>query len=188
MSPSTLYVFDGQSNGLSPFTLSQSYPHKFRAQARPDAGLRVANIGSTTYAERTANATTRVDWWLTTAERTVWIDDGGEEELKDGMDAENILAAMLNYATARRAAGADVLVALTTPPSNYWSAPQDAVRLEVNDDLLNNPEAFGYDYTVDIGSIPELQDPDDTDIYFDGVHYTDAATTIVAQALADAGL
>ena len=190
VSPSSLYVFDGQSNVLYP-TIAQSYPTKFRADAHPTNDLRHAAIGGTTYAEREVTAPDRVDWWMDTAADVVLVDDGMEEELRDGQDATFILNAISAYTTARRAARPDItIVGLTTPPATtaWWTAGQDTVRQTVNAAILANPATYGYDQVVDVAGIPELADPSNTTYFSDGIHFTDAATTLVAAELVEAGI
>lgn len=185
-------MFDGQSLGLTPFTSSQAYPAKFMAAAHPELPYHVVNRAGTTYAQRTTDVAGRVDYqFATTPGRIVVIDDGGTYDIdtaNGNLSAANVLAAKLAYTTARRAAGADYIVGLTIPPATILTAAEETTRQSVNSSLKASPVTYGYDKIVDVASIPQLTNAADTNYYYDGVHWTDAATTLVAQALVDAGI
>ena len=183
-------MFDGQSLGITPFTTAQAYPAKFMA-THPDSQHVVANIPSTTYAQRETSARGRVDHLFSRSLHCVLVDDGGSYDISTAhgnMNAAQALAAKAAYTEARRAAGADYIVGLTISPAVILTDTEETARQAVNAALLADPEAYGYDEIVDVASIPELQDTGNLTYYFDGTHWTDTATTLVAQSLIDAGI
>jgi hypothetical protein len=174
----------------------QSYPLQFMALAHPTLPYNVGNIGATSYATRELTAGSRIDTWLRANPNNVLVDDGGGNEYgvidNPPMSWEQVRDIKLAYCEARRAAGAAKIVGLTHTPgiddpgSEFWfSATELAEILEGNANLVANPEAWGYDQVVDIASIPELQDPAQGAYYYDGVHFTQDASALVAQKLAD---
>lgn len=156
--------------------------------AHPTLPRRVANVGGTTYPERDDSVTTRVDWWMQAYDNVVLIDDGGTYDVRDDLTTAQVLARKTAYTAARRAAGANVIVALTNPPATLFDGSDEIVRQEVNAALLEDPEAYGYDFAVDSGGAPELQNTADTTYYFDGIHFTDAGAAAYAQPLIDSGI
>lgn len=183
-------MFDGQSLGYTPFVLGQSYPYKFMA-TKADVRFAVANLPGTTYAERLPSIVGRVDNLFASGETAVLIDDGGTHDIEStrgNMTSAQALAAKAAYTAARRAAGADYIVGLTIPPSTTLTAGEETNRLAVNAALVADPAAYGYDEIVDVAAITQLQNANDAAYYYDGTHWTDAATTLVAQALVDAGI
>ena len=184
-------MFDGQSLGYTPFIAAQAYPAKFMALAHPGVRHVVTNLPGTTYAQRDPGIKGRTDYLFDRAAQSVLIDDGGSYDIEDGfgnMTAAQILTTKSNYTAARRAAGADKIVGITIPPANILTGDEETIRQTVNVALLLNPATYGYDQIVDVGGVPALQNTADPAVYYDGVHWTNAATTIVAQTLADAGV
>lgn len=167
-----------------------AYPVVFMQAKHSSVRRRVANIGGTTYTDRAASVAGRVDYWASTYRRCVLIDDGGYEELKNGLNAAAILAQKAAYTAARRATGQyDLIVGTTvTPSTNYWSAGQEAVRVAVNAALLADPQLYGYDLVANTAGHPNLADPANTTYYFDGTHLTAAGAVAYAQALVDSGV
>lgn len=188
----TRYAFDGQSLGYSPFVTEQAYPYKFMQTARPGFKHLVANLPGTLYSERDPSLRGRLDWFLTTSPHVVLIDDGGTYDLDTGHggsgNSATVLATKTAYTAARRAAGADYIVGLTIPPTGIITAGEETARLAVNAALVANPGTYGYDEIVNLGAIPQLTDWTNTAYFYDGTHYTDAATTLVANALAATGI
>lgn len=159
--------------------------------AHPGLRHHVTNRAGTTYAQRNSDVLGRVDHLFATAPYTVLIDDGGSYDIEAGngnMNATQALAAKAAYTAARRAAGADYIVGLTIPPATILTAGEETTRLAVNAAMKANPSAYGYNQVVDIAGIPQLQNPNDTNFYFDGVHWTTAGTSIVADALVAANI
>lgn len=184
-------MFDGQSLGYTPWENEQTYPFKFMRSAHPDNRFFVCNRPGTTYATRDAYIASRVDHLFKLSKHCVLIDDGGSYEVDTANGNQNTaqtLATMAAYTAARRAAGADYIVRITIPPANIITAGEETTRQQVNAALVANPGAYGYDKVVDLRGIPELQLTNDVGWYYDGTHWTDAATTLVAKALRDAGV
>lgn len=84
------------------------------------------------------------------------------------------------YNDGRRAAGADIIAMPTIVPAGTLTGPQNTQRLAFNAALLADPAAAGADIVVDVAGIPELQDTDDTDWYYDTLHFTTEAAALVA--------
>lgn len=112
------------------------------------------------------NATTN---WL--------VMSGGTTDLDFGQTGASLLTEVEAYITARRAAGFDVVICMTMPPTTNFTAGEEAERLVYNAGLLTSSSP---DAVVDVASIPELADPSDTDYFSDGTHYTAAAAVLVA--------
>ena len=143
----------------------------------------VPAVGGTTYAERSGWAAERTDPHVDMAPCAVLISHGGESELLQGYSARALADTIQGYIAARRAAGFDVIVVPTIPPSTALTAQQDAERRTFNEGLRRGYfRTIGADVLVDVAAIPELQDPADRRYFQDGVHYTDAGATLVADA------
>src|SRR5690606_17387894 len=143
-------------------------------------------LPGTTYAQRTTNAATRVDPFVSNAARNVLIDIAGQSDLLNSLTAEQLLVAAESYAADRRAAGFDRIVVTTVPSMTDawgWDANMEEQRVAYNDLLLNST---AFDAVADIASIPELADPSDTTYFSDGLHPTPAGADLMAPVIAAA--
>jgi hypothetical protein len=176
------FVFDGQSNALSP-EWSLSFPKKLMTGRFAGRPYQVPAKGGTTYADRSGWAAERTDPHVGMAACAVLISHGGESELLQGYSARALADAIQSYIAQRRAAGFDVIVVPTIPPSTWFTAQQDAERRTFNDGMRRGYyRTVGADVLVDVDAIPELQDPNDGRYFDEGIHYTDAGSTLVADA------
>lgn len=157
------------------------------ALKHPDNRFAVCNNNGTTYAERDTSDEIRVDHQFANALTNTLFDDGGTYDIDQGASVASLKASKLAYCNQRRAGGADRIVGSTMPPTIIFDAAQEAVRVAHNAALLADPKGYGYDRIIDIAGIPELQNPNDAAYYFDGTHWTDAGTTLVAQKFAQSG-
>lgn len=177
-------MFDGQSLGNTPFFYPQTYPYKVGALL----GMKsvTCNNSGTTYAQRNVGISSRVDSVFGRSIRSVLFDDGGTYDIdtaNGALDTAATLAAMQAYTAARKAAGADKLIRLSIPPALILTAGEEATRVAVNAALKANPQQYGYDQFIDLMEVPALTNPNDASMYFDGTHWTDAATTLVANKI-----
>jgi hypothetical protein len=189
------HLFDGQSLSLVP-DWAHSWPNKVVSRRFPDrrrAGAwRIVAKGGTTYDDRAADAASRVDSFLrspTAAGVTdsVLFDDGGESDLLEGATAQQLFDRATAYHRARHQAGYLVIIGLTIPPAGAYTPAQDEQRRLYNEGLRKYCWSAGIDVLVDVAALPQLQDPHNP-TYFDqsdgyAVHYTDAATDVVADAV-----
>lgn len=187
-------MFDGQSLGLAPLTfeLGVDYPDVFMREAHPYLRKIVTNIGGTTYAERNATVADRVDRKIAMSEKPVLMDDGGYNEMRQNQTAAFILAEKAAYTAARRAAATHPLkivgLTLVKASTAWWSTVQDAQRVLVNNALKADPAAYGYDEIVDIASMPEMADPNNSTYFSDGIHWTIAGAEAVGEFVAASGV
>jgi hypothetical protein len=176
------FVFDGQSNVLAP-EWSMSFAKKLMYARFAGRPYQVPAVGGSTYAERSGWAAERTDPHVDMAPCAVLITHGGESELLHGFVARALADTIQGYISQRRATGFDVVVLPTIPPSTAFTAQQDAERRTFNDGLRRGYfRTMGADVLVDVAAIPELQDPNDRRYFQDGVHYTDAGASLVADA------
>lgn len=208
------YIFDGQSLGVGaqdPAAPANSGAHfyanygpLFMAQAHPDLPYTIANVGGTHYTagvepSRGGSVHARVDQVLAQSPNNVLIDDGGANELgvttHPAQSAEAVLAIKRQYCADRRQAGARWIIGMTSTPgidqpdTEFWFSAAELVQLErMNEMLRADPASGGYDQVVDMAGIPELQDPANTDYFYDGVHFKKAAAQKVADLLEAEGV
>lgn len=181
-------MFDGQSLLLTP-SGGDLAPHQFRDGAHPDAKLTVASVPDTTFSERIATASWRVDHVPRQYATTILVTDGGTSDFYDDLTAEEVLDDLTSYIAARRAAGFDTVHALTATPAANFTGTQESRRQAYNAALVSDPSAVGADSVIDVASIPELTDPDDGTYFADAIgHYTQAAADLIADALIEAGI
>jgi hypothetical protein len=172
-------IFDGQSNTLSP-TMMSAYPAKLMNTFL--AGIPYMNVAvpGTTYKQRTDTAPSRVDIYPQYCQQIILFAEGGVHDILEGLNADQIGARVKTYVTGRRAAGYDAVVAATIPPSTYYTPANEAVRVAWNKKLKEQAASMGIDMVVDVAAIPQLQNPADRSMYYDGVHFTDTAAQYVA--------
>jgi hypothetical protein len=177
------FVFDGQSNSLSP-TPEEAYPAKLMATRWPTRAPLAVNraVAGSSYDERIGWAPEQTDAWLVTLRQPcgVLIQEGGPADLLADESAYTVIDANRRYTAARRQAGFDVIIGATVPPSIFYTAAQDAQRRLYNELLRIHWRDIGLDHLVDVATMPELQDPTNTYWYSDGAHFTDAGSTAVA--------
>jgi hypothetical protein len=181
------FVFDGQSNSLSP-TPDQSYAAKLmqlRWPSRIDHWANLA-VGGSSFDQRNGWDPDRVDPWIARLGQpcAVLIQEGGPTDFANDLTAQQVLEANQRYTQARRAAGFDVIVGATTPPLGWITPAQDAQRRAYNDLLRRYWRQVGLDVLVDVAALPELQDVHDVQWFSDTTHFTDRASTRVAQLYA----
>lgn len=164
------------------------------AAKHPGVPYSVCNIGGTSYAFRNTTVADRVDTWLRQHKNNVLVDDGGANEYgvidNPPMTWEQVRDVKKAYTDARRAAGAEYIVGITLTPgidqidTSFWyEAPELAEMAEGNAAMLADPASFGYDQVIDVASIPQLQDPTNTTYFYDGIHYTNATTDLIANKI-----
>lgn len=90
---------------------------------------------------------------------------------------------MVTLATNARSWGFDSIIATTTLPSTFFSDPQDAERIEGNGLILADAED-AFDQVIDFANTPGLDDPEDTDFYPDGLHWSALAAQVAADTFA----
>ena len=109
----------------------------------------------------------------------------GTTDIHNGDSAATVYADHVAYAEARRVAGFTNIICLTIPPNTVnTTGPggMEEIRQAANVLLLANADG-AFDTVVDLSVSFELEDETDIDYYYDGIHWTDASTTIVAQIL-----
>lgn len=181
--PSDLIVFDGQSLGLVP-TLALSFPTKMMSTGVVHTVWYNRAISATTWLERAVDVTNRVDRLLrcvptSTASVKTLFDTAGTKNINNGQTAAQIFSEASTYWTARRTAGFTKIIACTVSPSTDFTGGELTVRTDYNQ-LLRNAVGVELDGVADLETITQLSDPTNTTYYDSGVHYTDAATTLVA--------
>lgn len=176
-------IFDGQSFNTVP-AAPNNYPSKLLALLPAgyyDEELN-AGVGSTTYADREVDVDTRVDDDISVTLPTALLDMAGQSDLwqSDGnMTAAALLAAAQSYADDRIAAGVDLYVIATVPPSNIYSGPANTQRDAYNELLRDVPAPFAA--VLDIDVIPEASNPSNGTYYSDGLHPTAALAQLFAE-------
>lgn len=188
MSPSTRYVFDGQSLLLTPVGGTPP-PQGFMAASHPTTPYSVVSVSGTTFAQRTTTAN-RVLVQTAGHESNMLINDGGTSDFLADLTSAQVMTARAAYAAAVEANGRVTRhVALTCTPASSMTAGQNTQRLAYNAALLADPAAAGADLVVDVAAIPQLADGTNASYFSDGFgHYTQAAATLVAAALSAAGV
>lgn len=175
-------VFDGQSLNLVP-SATTSFPFKTMATGITHTHWHVAAVSGTTWLERTPRASVLVDkLWLTvpTSGVATLYDTGGTKNIANNMNAADTFAQAAAYWAARRSAGYGLIVASTLSPTSGFNAGQLSEMADFND-LLRAAVGTEIDALADLDTIPELVLPfPNTTYYPDGVHYSDAATTLIA--------
>lgn len=124
-------------------------------------------------------------------EKSVLVLTGGTSDLMpveanppgENDTGEQALADMEAYANAARAAGFDKIVALTVTPANWWDADWDVQRLVMNEGIR---QSDAWEVVADVAADPRLQDPMDTDYYYDQLHWTAAGNAVAAEVVAPA--
>jgi hypothetical protein len=181
------FVFDGQSNSLSP-TPDQSYAAKLMRMRWPDRMQHWAllAVGGTSFDQRAGWAPDRTDPEIARLGQpcAVLIQEGGPTDFADDLTAEQVLEANQRYTQGRRAAGFDVIVGATTPPLGWITTAQDAQRRAYNDLLRKYWRQVGLDALVDVAALPQLQDVKDERWFSDTTHFTDEASSVVADLYA----
>lgn len=169
-------MFDGQSLNNAPF--DAPYPSQLGALLGPEYPVIICGRGGTTYAQRTTTAPGRVDYHFANATTNVLVDLGGQSDLLAGLTGSQLLAAAEAYADARRAAGADLIVALTCPHSTSYTAGQNTQRATYNAGLLTSAH---FDAVVDIAADPAMADASDLTYWnADGLHPVAAGAAVIA--------
>ena len=175
-------VFDGQS-----LSILGRFPSKVMTAMDAATGLslwsRNVAVGSAAWHDLALTAVDRLFPYGSVALSTALVMNGGQSDLWDGESGAQVYAEEVAYAAAARAAGFDVVVAITICPGQYSEA-EEAARLEHNDLLLADASG-GFDAVVDVAALPELADPTDL-TYYDalGIHWTEAGAQIAADAVA----
>ncbi len=177
----TGFVFDGQSNALSP-DWERSFGVKLIQNRWPSNPFKLTAVRGTTYLERMETAPQRVDVHADMTPCTLLVSHGGESDLLQGAQAAEVAQRVKTYLAARRAAGFDVVVVPTIPPTTYMTPANDQQRVLFNDLLRRSFRSLGIDVLVDVAAIPELQEPTDTRWFSDGAHFTDEGSSLVAHA------
>lgn len=176
-----LFAFDGQSLMLQP-SFSVDVPENVLAALPALDDLRLRGhrcaIGGTTYAERVVDVTRRVDALLAAVPvgtAPYLFEAGGTAEVGAAVsdDPASILAAMESYWAARQAAGWTVIASTVPDSSTFNNATKDACLTALNTAIRASTV---WDALADVvGDTPGLLDHTDTDLFFDGIHYTATA-------------
>jgi hypothetical protein len=177
----TGFVFDGQSNALSP-DWERSFGVKLIQHRWPSNPFKLTAVRGTTYLQRMETAPERVVVHAKMTPCTLLVRRGGESDMLNGAEATEIAQRVKTYIAARRDAGFDVVVVPTIPPTTYATPANDQQRRLYNDLLRRSFRSLGIDVLVDLAAIPELQDPTDARWFYDGAHYTDEGSSLVADA------
>lgn len=163
-------IFDGQSFNFAP-AVDTAFPIVLTASL-PASKYRsdVVGVSSTTYAQRSVDAATRVDQRIP-LQKTILFDVGGPSDIIANLTATQVLTAAEAYADARRTAGVDIIIGFTvTPGSSAWySSGQDTVRQTYNTNLKASSH---FNAVVDMASLPHAANPNDTTYFYDGLHPT----------------
>lgn len=171
-------VFDGQSLNNTPSAGVTSYPAQTMAgRSVPWVNAAVSGQSFTTLA---TTAAIRTDYLVKQADSTVLVLCGGTSDILDGDSAATVASDMAAYASARRSAGVDRVIATTITGNTAFTGPQESVRVAANALILADAT---YDAVVDLASVPELDDPADVTYYSDGLHWTTAGATAAAGAV-----
>jgi hypothetical protein len=179
--PDSFFVFDGQSNSVAP-DFEHAYPTVVIREGYPGMQAALPAIGGTSYPTRTASAPERVDVHAQRSDNAVLFTEGGQADLLEDATADEIFFERIKeYVDGRRAAGFDVVISMTVPPSTFFSEEQEEERLALNELLLTRHDDVGIDAVADVAALDSLQDPADTDYFYDGVHFTTAAAFLVGQ-------
>lgn len=196
--PSTLLVFDGQSQVNSPpFGITnylRTYPHIISSEMVSDRqfAMHLAARSGTTYAERAVNQVERTFDPMKQYDRKAVVICAGQQEILNGLTAAAIYTLEETYADLCRAAGADWVINCTSLPGTVYTAPQNVVRLALR--TLQNANANAkFDACVDLAfdqlaGYPtglQVPPPGSSTYYWDGVHVNEPATDIIAPLIYD---
>lgn len=173
-------IFDGQSLNVTPLPPDLPFPNRVMESHEGMPWWNVA-ISGTSWTVLSTTAATRLHPKFVGSTPNVLVLLGGQSDIMDGDSAATVLADMVAYADAARTAGADHIVACTLPPAALLTAPQDVVRLAVNDLIL---ESEDFDSVADVAVIPELQDTGDLTYFYDGSHWTAVGADLAAAVVA----
>lgn len=146
-------------------------------------GMHVVGISSTSYTTRTTDQQTRSFSRFSGCREPILIDIGGQSDLLDGLTAEQILTAMESYHNAAKTSGAVRTIVSTIPPmTEAWdyTTLMETQRLVLNDLILASDV---WDAVADLASLPESEDPDDTDYFADGLHPTGVLAALFADEI-----
>ena len=137
----------------------------------------VTAIDGSSYAFRTRDVAERVDRHAEAVTGTkVLIDMACQQELSAGRKAQDILAEMETYWSARKAAGYDLVVAVTVPDATMFTSAANRERAALNDMIRWSTVA---DAVADIAALAEMQDATNKTYFGDGIHITSATTTLI---------
>jgi len=124
----------------------------------------------------------QVDPFAKAATSTTLIMCGGTTDIHNGDTAQQVYDDMVAYADARRAEGFGTIVNLTIPPNTANTGGQETVRQAANVLVLADAQD-AFDIKVDLTGNANLEDEGNVTYYYDGVHWSEAATAIVAALL-----
>lgn len=189
-----LYAYDGQSLMVAPEP-GISVPE--RVEAIVGRGQHLTGTygrdsvawGGSSYGQRTQDAARRVDRHLRRTVGTKYIFDGGcQTDLILGAQAASLIVTMEAYWSARKAAGWDFLIASTVPDMNsaYQTPAIETQRQAINELIRSSTVP---DAVADIAAVPELGPSgasQNASYFFDGLHYTNAATLLAGEVFAAA--
>lgn len=144
----------------------------------------IVAMSGTSYPTRTTSVASRVYNVFNNAEYSYYFDAGGPTDvLTDLQTAAQVITRMQNYLNGVKAAAGSRLLktfGMTMFPGAPYGAT-DPVRLEVNA-LMKSLAGNGsfYDYVIDMGAIPELQDFNNPTWFSDFTHPTTAGGLLIA--------
>ena len=175
-----LLLADGQSLATTP--TGEGIAHQaVLLQPLRWSGVPVGTA-ATTYATRQGTLASRYQGGLLDRQHvSVVVDLGGQSDLWADLTADQVLAAMVSYWAALRAAGADMVVATTVPHAlNFALSPtQNAQRSKLNSLLRQSRVPDGL---VDLAADPRFGTTwADPAVYSDGLHPTAATAAAWAQ-------
>lgn len=176
-----LVVFDGQSLPAVPSV--QNFPHLVMA----GRGLPYHSgcIGAASWTTLATTATNRVDLPQRAHDRAVLVLCGGYTDIVgEGQTGAEALADQESYATARRTAGFDKVIACTMTYGTATSAG-NITKIGDYNTLVRANSGAPWDGIADFAAQSELSDPSNS-TYFDadGLHYKQAGAQIAANTLA----
>ena len=179
-----IVVFDGQSLNLVPGALT-TYCYKVMSGRgvpwRITAKSGIPWIGNPTpWSDLSDDAATRTHPLAKAATQSVLVMCGGQSDLWADDTAATLYADGVTYANAARAAGFDWIIGTTITANSVNTAGQNTER-QAHNVLLLADASNAFDDVVDLAANANLEDYNT--YTSDGVHWTGAATTIVASLL-----
>lgn len=194
----TMFLFEGQSNSLSPSPLATYADILMNKPALKKHPWWNGAIGGTTYPQRWDTIEQRLlnkvgmvqdeagvyqQWYPNEPYHTIACLEGAQSDLYLGFTPTQIINqshGIKDTIDALREKGVERVGYATMPPTYLFYGPSELQRQEFNNLIIDNAEDYGIDWVVDIGGDPYMQDYLDTDKYYDALHYTAATAAHVA--------
>lgn len=179
-----IVVFDGQSLNLVPGPVA-TYGYKVMSGRglpwRITAKSGVPWEGNPVpWSDLTDDAATRTHPLAKAARQACLVMCGGQSDIWANDTAAQVYADEVAYANAARSAGFDWIIGTTITANQFNTGAQNTERLAHNVLLLADA-SNAFDDVVDLAANANLEDYGT--YTFDGVHWSGAATTIVASLL-----